>query len=352
MPFWWEGCRRSARSSKRGIFIRERLVNLRIFPYVSSKIWVAALLAFYHAAAYTIIHYLAFKMPGGVSEFILIYFTLVLAVMTGMIGGILASALAPNSGAAPLILILLIVPLIVLSGALAPVPSNISAVTSTRWAFEGLIGITGMGSDVKADPCWALPEEVREKMTLEQAAAANCRCMGVAVFDPLSCNFPGVGQYYLPEISQPPPTEPAPLVDKPAEPEIPPRPEAPADNTDQIQVAQFLNRLQTYMDDVEQIQTGYKNEMTKYEAVANVYQEQMIAYQKEKARYDIARNSAVQAAQGMMESMNKQFGWAWVNKHDKDIYRSWLSTAWIAQGIIMLVYFILILLLIKRKDVK
>ena len=334
------------------IYKRERLVNLRIFPYVSSKIWVAALLAFYHAAAYTIIHYLAFKMPGGFTDFILIYFTLVLAVMTGMIGGILASALAPNSGAAPLILILLIVPLIVLSGALAPVPSNISAVASTRWAFEGLIGITGMGSDVKADPCWAFPEEVREEMTLEQAAAANCRCMGVAVFDPLSCNFPGIGQYYVPEISQPPPTEPAPLADKPPEPEVPPRPEAPADTTDQIQVAQFLNTLQTYMDDVEQIQTGYKNEMTKYEAVANVYQEEMIAYQKEKARYDIARNSAVQAAQGMIQSMNKEFGWAWVNKHDKDIYRTWLSRAWIAQGIIMLVYFILILLLIKRKDVK
>ena len=334
------------------IYKRERLVNLRIFPYVTSKIWVAALLAFYHAAAYTIIHYLAFKMPGGAAEFVLIYFTLVLAVMAGMVGGILASALAPNASSAPMIMILLIVPLIVLSGALAPVPSNVSAIASTRWAFEGLIGITGMGSDVEADPCWQFPEQVREEMTLEQAAAANCRCMGVAVFDPLSCNFPGIGQYYVPEISQPAPTEPPSLPDAPTEPEIPPRPAAPADNTDQIQVAQFLNQLEDYMDEVEQIQTGYKNDMTLYQARADIYQEEMLGYQKELAKYELARNSAVQAAQGMIESMKEQYGWGWVNKHDPAVYRTWLTRAWVAQVIIMFIYFIFILLLIKRKDVK
>jgi hypothetical protein len=205
---------------------------------------------------------------------------------------------------------------------------------------------------VEADVCWKLPEEVREKMTLEQAAAANCLCLGVAVFDPLSCNFPGIGQYYVPEISQTAPTEPPPLPEKPPEPEIPPRPESPEDTTDQIQVAQFLNELETYMDDVEQIQTGYKNEMAMHEAQANIYQEEMIAYQKEQAKYDIARNSAVQTAQGMISSMKEEFGWAWVDKHDPEVYRSWLTRAWIAQVIIMFVYFILILLLIKRKDVK
>jgi hypothetical protein len=51
------------------IYKRERLVNLKILPYVMSKIWVAALLAFYQAAVYTIVHFLAFDMPGGVAEF-------------------------------------------------------------------------------------------------------------------------------------------------------------------------------------------------------------------------------------------------------------------------------------------
>jgi hypothetical protein len=91
--------------------------------------------------------------------------------------------------------------------------------------------------------------------------------------------------------------------------------------------------------------------MAMYEAQANVYQEEMIAYQKESARYDIARNSAVQAAESTIESLREEFGWAWVNKHDPDVFRSWLTRAWIAQVLIMLVYFMIILLLIKRKDV-
>ncbi len=47
------------------IYKRERLVNLKIFPYVLSKVWVAMMLAFYQAAAFAIFHYLAFDMPGG-----------------------------------------------------------------------------------------------------------------------------------------------------------------------------------------------------------------------------------------------------------------------------------------------
>jgi hypothetical protein len=59
------------------IYKRERLVNLQIFPYITSKIWVAALLALYQAACYTVIHYLAFDMPGGAAEFFAVYITMV-----------------------------------------------------------------------------------------------------------------------------------------------------------------------------------------------------------------------------------------------------------------------------------
>ena len=80
------------------IYKRERLVNLRIVPYVTSKIWVAMVLALWHALAYAILQYVGFKMPGGVVEFFQVYITLVLAVITGMMLGLLASALAANAG--------------------------------------------------------------------------------------------------------------------------------------------------------------------------------------------------------------------------------------------------------------
>ncbi len=157
------------------IFRRERLVNLKVLPYVISKIWVAALLALYQAMAYTVIHYLAFKMPGGVLEFALMYITLVLATLAGMTLGLLASAIAPNANAAPLIVILLIVPQVVLGGTLIPVPSIVSAPTSTRWGFEALVSISGAGSDVAADSCWDLPEETRDALSLDEKAARGCR---------------------------------------------------------------------------------------------------------------------------------------------------------------------------------
>ena len=334
------------------IYKRERLVNLQIFPYVLSKIWIAALLALYQAAAYTIIHYLAFEMPGGMEEFFFIYITLVLATMAGMVGGILASALSPNSSSAPLIMILLIVPLIVLSGALAPVPSTVSSIASTRWAFEGLIGVTGVGSDVMADPCWQLPEELRDDMTLEDKESASCRCMGIEVFNPESCNFPGLGQYYTEEIDKLPPEEPPGLREKPPEPILPPTPEPPADKNNTVALVQYFDTLQAYMNDVEIIQNEYKNQMQLYEAEADVYQAEMLAYQEDKAKWDISRNSAVQAAESTIESVGEEFGWAWVNKEDQSVYQSWLVTVWFAQVVIIFVYFIIILFLVKRKDVK
>ena len=45
------------------IFRRERLVALRVFPYVSSKVWVAVLMSLYQGLAFTVVHYTAYIMP-------------------------------------------------------------------------------------------------------------------------------------------------------------------------------------------------------------------------------------------------------------------------------------------------
>jgi hypothetical protein len=248
-------------------------------------------------------------------------------------------------------MIMLIVPQIVLSGALAPVPSAISSVASTRWAFEGLIGITGIGSDVAADACWTLPEELRDSMSLEDKTANGCRCMGLAVFQPGSCNFPGLGAFYKPEVDQPEPVEPEGQPVRPAEPVIPPAPDPPEDQFDQVEVAQYLNALQAYQEEAGRIQEDYKNQMDLYEAQAKVYQAELVAYQEDLSKYNIARNSAVKGAEGLIESITEEFGWAWVNKNDQAKFWPWLLKTWSAQLVIICVYFGLILFLMKRKDV-
>jgi len=175
--------------------------------------------------------------------------------------------------------------------------------------------------------------------------------MGVAIFEPGSCNFPGVGQYYEVEIDQPEPQEPAELAEKPPEPVIPEAPQPPEDKFDNVAVAEYLNALQSYQEEAQRIQDEYKSQMQLYEEQAKVYQAQMIEYQEAVSKWNIARNSAVKGAEGVIESVTKEFGWAWVDKDDPDKFWAWLFRAWAAQLIIILVYFVIILALIKRKDV-
>jgi hypothetical protein len=334
------------------VYQRERLVNLRIVPYVTSKVWVALLLACYQGLAYTILHYMAFTMPGGGLEFMEVYVTLTLATLTGVLLGLLASALAPNAASAPLTMIMLIIPLIVLSGALAPVPSSVSQFASSRWAFQSLLGITGTGQDVAGDVCWQLSPDLRDAMSLDDMSFNQCRCMGVQMFDENTCSFPGVGDYYVEEISQDPPVEPPPLPEKPAEPELPPAPERPDDNFDQVKISQYLNAISEYQTQAKNIQDNYRNQMELYEVMADVYTGQMRDYQEKLARYNISRISAVKGAIGLINSINLKYDWAWVNKRDPEIYYPWLFKTWLAQIEISFAYYLIILYLIKRKDVK
>jgi hypothetical protein len=334
------------------IYKRERLVNLKIVPYVTSKVWVALLLAFYHALAYTIFHSIAFEMPGGASVFIQVYITLTLATMAGMMLGLLASALSPNAGAAPLTLILFIIPLIVLSGSLAPVPPQINQFASTRWTFQGLMGIMGAGSDISADACWLLDADLRNAATLDDKAALGCKCMGTNIFSPGSCNFPGTGDFYTAEIDMSIPTEPDPLPAHPQEPDIPPAPEQPKDAYDQVANAQYLNALSSYQDQVRDIQDDYRNQMYLYETRVSVYQAAMMEYQKDLAQYSIARVAAVKGAESVMDTITSKYGWTWVNKDDPAVYYPWLAQVWLAHLGIVAAYYLIILFLIKRKDIK
>jgi ABC-type multidrug transport system ATPase subunit len=332
------------------IFRRERLVNLKILPYVMSKVWVAALLALYQAAAYTIIHYLAFKMPGGVVEFGLMYITLTLASLAGMMLGLLASAIAPNANAAPLLVILLIIPQVVLGGALIPVPSAVSAPTSTRWAFETMVAASGAGSDVAADPCWALPESVRDEMDLEEKEEQDCLCMGLNALNPESCDFPGIGSYYDAALDQPEPVEPASIGDPPPEPELPAAPQKPADQNDPLAMGQFLKDMEAYQAQVEQVQNDYRAEIDAYQERADIFKDEATAYQEDLAEWEIKRNTAVSKAEGLINRFHEDFGWAFVDKEDTQAYWQKILTTWGMQFSIILIMLGLILLSFRWKE--
>jgi hypothetical protein len=286
-----------------------------------------------------------------VPEFLQIYITLTLATLAGMMLGLFASALAPNANSAPLIVIILMLPQIVLAGALIPLPTFLSAPTSTHWAFEALMSISGAGSDVAADTCWALPPDVREAMTLEDKLKYGCRCLGVKMLEADSCNFPGLGDFYNPSIAEPPPIAPPPLPEPPPEPVLPERPAEPADQSDNIAMAEFFTALKAWEAQASQIQEDYKRQIEAYQAQADVFKSETITYQTALAEWQIGQASAVTPAEAIVNQFYTNVPWVFVNKGDSGAYWGKLAKTWLIQSGIILILFGAILFLQKRKDI-
>jgi len=265
--------------------------------------------------------------------------------------GLFASSLAPNSSSAPLLVIILILPQIVLGGALIPLPTFVSAPTSSRWAFEALTSITGQGSDVAADQCWALPEDVRASMSMEQKVENNCKCMGPNMLNEESCNHPGLGQYYNPAIEEDPPVEPAPLGDPPPEPIIPERPIQPADQSDTVAMAEFFTALQKWEEQATAVQEDYKKQIEDFQVRAKVYEAEKVAYETARINQQIALQSAVAPAEGIVKTFYDGVNWSYVDKEDAGAYITKITKAWFVQLFICLILFVAILYFQKRKDV-
>jgi ABC-type multidrug transport system ATPase subunit/pSer/pThr/pTyr-binding forkhead associated (FHA) protein len=134
---------------EKAIYRRERTVNLRIIPYLLSKMAVGFLFALYHAAALLILKLVAVDFSHlGLEDLGLYYLLLVLAVMSGVMWGLLISALAPREEQAILVAIVLVVIQLVFSGGILPLSQlgtageAIGYATSSKWAFEAAVDVT------------------------------------------------------------------------------------------------------------------------------------------------------------------------------------------------------------------
>jgi hypothetical protein len=158
---------------ERAIYRRERMVNLRIIPYVSSKTLVGVLFALYHAAALLILKLVAVDFSHlSAADIGLYYLILVLAVMSGVMWGLLISAIAPREEQAMLLVIIVVVIQMVFSGGILPLDQlgkageAIGYATSSKWAFEALVDVT----QVERGDC--------DGPNLE-----NCQLSGVQAYD-------------------------------------------------------------------------------------------------------------------------------------------------------------------------
>ena len=213
------------------------------------------------------------------------------------------------------------------------------------------MSITGVGSDVARDACWDLPKEQRDALTEQDKERMGCNCMGLTMLDPASCNFPGIGQFYNPLIDEPEPAQPPPLRPEPTEPVLPPKPVEPADQSDLVAMADYFAALQDWEDQATEAQNAYRDDVQSFSAEAEIFQAEMVQYQTNLANWQIARRASVQPAESLVNQIKRDMGWTFVNKQDFVAYTAKVTGTWVAQGIIISILFVAILIIQKRKDV-
>ncbi len=139
----WFGCTNAAREivGEWSIYKRERMVVLRLLPYVLSKFAMIGMLCFVQCLVLLTIMSLWGGLSFRLSEFLLLF---LVAVVGGAVG-LLISAIARTSEVAIALLPLVIVPMVIFGGLMQPIhemhwtAQTACQVLPPRWAFEGIL---------------------------------------------------------------------------------------------------------------------------------------------------------------------------------------------------------------------
>ncbi len=128
---------------ERAVYTRERMVNLRLFPYVGSKLFVLAVIVSLQClllyGSLKFMHYTGLmSVPGwAIPQVIIVLIT----AMVGISLGLFISAIVKTSEMATSMVPLILIPQILFSG-LVGVPENTARIISTvipaTWAFDGI----------------------------------------------------------------------------------------------------------------------------------------------------------------------------------------------------------------------
>jgi ABC transport system ATP-binding/permease protein len=137
----WFGCNNAARDivGEWTIYKRERMVTLKLFPYVFSKLAVLFGLCIFQCGTMLAIVYFA---CGLKSNFFLDFIVLLLASMIGAGLGLSISALSRTNESAIALLPVVLLPIIALGGGMRPIylmpkaGQVVSTIIPSRWSYE------------------------------------------------------------------------------------------------------------------------------------------------------------------------------------------------------------------------
>lgn len=140
----WLGCSNAAREivGEWAIYRRERMVSLRISSYIASKVAVLGMLCAFQCAVM-----LSIVMWGNSLEtaWWKLYLFLFLVALVGLTMGLSISALSPSTETAIALLPIIILPMVILGGAMEPIhrmnplTQNLCKIVPARWGFEGIL---------------------------------------------------------------------------------------------------------------------------------------------------------------------------------------------------------------------
>lgn len=136
----WFGCSNAARElvKERAIYLRERMVNLRVVPYVASKVVVLLALALVQCVAFLAILHLWFGIPGSPP---LLLLAMLLASLVGIVMGLALSALSRTADRAMTLLPILLIPQVLFTSPAVQMdmkgPAGLVArVMPTWWSYD------------------------------------------------------------------------------------------------------------------------------------------------------------------------------------------------------------------------
>ncbi|MEZ4458271.1 MAG: FHA domain-containing protein [bacterium] len=140
----WFGCSNAAREivAEQAIYRRERMVNLSIASYVLSKFAVLGALCMLQCVVLLSMTYVVLDFQGFPLYHLAILWS---SAMCGVGMGLFLSSIVRTSEAAMALVPLLLIPQVILGGAIMPVADMnpptwaLSQATISRWAFEGML---------------------------------------------------------------------------------------------------------------------------------------------------------------------------------------------------------------------
>ncbi|HNS97687.1 MAG TPA: FHA domain-containing protein [Polyangiaceae bacterium] len=157
----WFGTSNAAREivSERAIYLRERMVNLKLFNYVASKYILLCVFCVLQCTMLLGIVFFSLGFHGGIEAFLweLSYLNAV-AFMSAALG-LLLSTMVTSSEAAQALTPIALIPQVVLGGLMVPMTTNPllkwpMLIIPARWGFQGLVAHERKA--IAKDPAWLI----------------------------------------------------------------------------------------------------------------------------------------------------------------------------------------------------